>query len=284
MVPLNTVLQVGDVVEIITSQTGKGPSWDWLKIVKSSSTKVKIKQFFKKEMKEENIKTGKSMLEKEAKAKGYPISDILTEQAFERLSQRMSFSSMDEMYASVGYGAVTTNQILVKLIDYYKKQKAQTEIKNFTTKKSATGGVVVKGETGMLVRFAGCCNPVPGDEIVGFLSRGRGVAIHRADCPNMKSVEPERFIEVSWADRLDGSFNASIKVIADEQSEILCHVSGIIAQLGYSITAINGRIDAKTKNAVVDFNIRLNSRQDLDSLISKIKQNPKILDVYRTST
>ncbi len=284
MVPLNTALQVGDVVEIITSQNGKGPSWDWLKIVKSSSTKVKIKQFFKKEMKEENIKMGKSMLEKEAKAKGYPINDILTEQSFDRLSQRMSFSSIDEMYASVGYGAVTTNQILVKLIDYYKKQKAQTEIKNFTSKKNTTGGVVVKGESGILVRFAGCCNPVPGDEIVGFLSRGRGVAIHRADCPNMKSVETERFIEVSWADRLDGSFNASIKVIADEQSEILCHVSGIIAQLGYSITAINGRIDVKTKNAVVDFNIRLNSRQDLDSLINKIKQNPKILDVYRTST
>ena len=283
MVPLNTVLQVGDLVEIITSPTSKGPSWDWLKVVKSSSTKVKIKQFFKKEMKEENIKTGRGMLEREAKNRGYNLNEILTEEAFERISQRMSFSSMDEMFASIGYGAVTTNQVLVKFIDYYRKKKAETEIRNIQTKKSTVGGVVVKGESGMLIRFAGCCNPVPGDEIVGFVSRGRGVAIHRADCPNMRNVEAERFIEVSWAGGLSTSFNAGIKVLADEQSEILACVSAVVSQLGYSITSINGRIDAKTKMAVVDFNIRLNNRQDLDTLINKIKQNSKIIDVYRTS-
>ena len=283
MVPLNTPLQVGDVVEIITSPNSKGPSWDWLKVAKSSSTKVKIKQFFKREMKEENIKTGKAMLEREAKNKGYNLSDLLTDKAFAKLSQRMSFSGQDEMFASVGYGAVTTNQVLVKLIDYYRHSSIDSQAKIIASNKSQTGGVIVKGMDNILVRIAGCCNPVPGDDIVGFISRGRGVAVHRADCPNMRNVDPERYIEVSWANQTGTSFNAGIKVIANDQGVILASVSQVVAQLNFAITAINGRIDSKTKQAIVDFNIRLNSRSDLDALIDKLKQNKKLIDVYRTS-
>ena len=283
MVPLNTPLQVGDVVEIITSPNSKGPSWDWLKIAKSSSTKVKIKQFFKREMKEENIRTGKSMLEREAKNKGYNLSDLLTEKAFSKLSQRMSFSGQDEMFASVGYGAVTTNQVLVKLIDYYRHSSIESQAKIIASNKSQTGGVIVKGMDNILVRIAGCCNPVPGDDIVGFISRGRGVAVHRADCPNMRNIEPERFIEVRWANQTGSSFNAGIKVIANDQGAILASVSQVVAQMNFAITAINGRIDAKTKQAIVDFSIRLNSRSDLDALIEKLRQNKKLTDVYRTS-
>ena len=283
MVPLNTPLQVGDVVEIITSPNSKGPSWDWLKIAKSSSTKVKIKQFFKREMKEENIRTGKSMLEREAKNKGYNLSDLLTEKAFSKLSQRMSFSGQDEMFASVGYGAVTTNQVLVKLIDYYRHSSIESQAKIIASNKSQTGGVIVKGMDNILVRIAGCCNPVPGDDIVGFISRGRGVAVHRADCPNMRNIEPERFIEVRWANQTGTSFNAGIKVIANDQGAILASVSQVVAQMNFAITAINGRIDAKTKQAIVDFSIRLNSRSDLDALIEKLRQNNKLTDVYRTS-
>lgn len=282
MVPLNTPLQVGDVVDIITSPTSKGPSWDWLKVVKSSSTKVKIKQFFRREMKEDNIKAGKIMLEREAKNKGYNLSELITEKAFNKLAQRMSFSGQDEMFASVGYGAVTTNQILVKLIDYYRHSSIEREAK-IVPQKHPTGGVIVKGMDSILVRFAGCCNPVPGDEIVGFVSRGRGVAVHRADCPNMKNIDMERFIEVKWAGISSAQFNASIKVIANDQGEILSAVSGLVAQMNLALTSINGRIDAKSKHAVVDFNIRLNSRADLDSLIEKLKQNKKLIDVYRTS-
>ncbi len=283
MVPLSTPLQVGDVVEIITSPNSKGPSWDWLKIAKSSSTKVKIKQFFKREMKEENIKTGKAMLEREAKNKGYNFSDLLTEKAFSKLSQRMSFSGQDEMYASVGYGAVSTNQVLVKLIDYYRHSSIESQARIIATGPKQSGGVIVKGMDNILVRIAGCCHPVPGDEIVGFISRGRGVAVHRADCPNMKNIEPERFIEVRWANETGNSFNAGIKVIANDQGTILSSVSQVVAQMNFAITAINGRIDAKTKQAVVDFNIRINSRSELDSLIEKLKQNKKLTDVYRTS-
>lgn len=283
MVPLNTPLQVGDVVEVITSLNSKGPSWDWLKIVKGSSTKVKIKQFFKREMKEENIKTGKSMLEAEAKRKGFTLSELLTDEAFLKLSSRMSFSGQDEMFASVGYGAVTTNQILLKLIDHYRKKMPKEVVKAEISRREPTGGVVVKGMSGLLVRYAGCCTPVPGDEIVGFISRGRGVTIHRADCPNMKTVDRDRLIEVSWVNQADIPYKASIRAVASDQGAILAAVSTQCALMNLTITSINGRLDAKTKEAVVDFNIRLNSRQDLDTLISKLKQDKKLADVYRTS-
>ncbi len=284
IVSLSTPLQVGDMVEIMTSNTSKGPSWDWLKIVKSSSAKVKIKQFFKKEMKDDNVKTGKAMLEAEAKRKGFTLSELLTEDAFGRLSARMSFSSQEEMFASVGYGAVTTNQILVKLIDFYRKGSKIPDPKMFTDKKRPQSGVIVKGLSELLVRFAGCCNPVPGDDIVGFVSRGRGVSVHRHDCPNLQGVEKERLIEVQWANKISTSFNAGIKVIGDNQGAILTLVSGIVAQMKLSITSLTGRLDNKTKQAIVDFNIMLNSKEALTELLKKISADKHVLDAYRTTT
>jgi len=285
MVPLNTPLKVGDMVEIITSKNSKGPSWDWLKIVKSSSARVKIKQFFKRELKEENIKTGKAMLESEARDKGYNLSDLLTEEAFIRLSSRMSFSNQNEMYASIGYGAVSTNQVLVKLIDYYRRDHKEATIKTYQNIKATTNsGVIVKGMSNILVRYAGCCNPVPGDDIVGFVSKGKGVTIHRANCPNMRGIEEDRFIEVNWANESSSSFKASIKVVGESQSDILSVVSAITSAMNLSITAINGRIEAKTKKAIVDVNIKLNNKYDLESFISKLKQDKKIIDVFRITT
>ncbi len=284
MVPLNTTLQVGDVVEIITSQNSKGPSWDWLKIVKSSSARVKIRQFFKREMKEENGKMGKSMLESEAKHRGYNLSDLLTEEAFLHVSSKLSFNSQDEMFASVGYGAVSVNQVIIKLIDFYRKSQPKQEIVKYINKSSSSsGGVKVKGVAGLLVRYAGCCNPVPGDEIVGFISRGRGVTVHRKDCPNLTSVDNDRLIDVSWADCADGVYNASVKVVGTTQTEVLTIVAGIVAQLKLDIVSTNGRTDLKTNQAIVEFNIRLNSKDELNNLITKLKQDKKIIDVFRTA-
>ena len=283
MVPLNTVLQTGDVVEVITSQNSKGPSWDWLKIVKSSSAKVKIKQFFKKEMKEDNIKTGKAMLEAEAKKHGVNLSDILTEESFLRIAQRMSFSGQDEMFASVGYGAVTTAQVIVKLLDYYRKTKPQAAPVFSTGKTHASGSVSVKGMSGLLIRFAGCCNPLPGDEIVGFISRGHGVTVHRKNCPNLKQADPERLIETEWNDRTDNSFNVEIRVHGDKQTEILTIVAGVVGNLNLGIVSTNGRIDSKTGQSIVEFNLRINSKDDLETLIKKLRAEPKISNVYRST-
>ena len=284
MVPLNTVLQVGDVVDIITSSASKGPSWDWLKIVKSSSARVKIKQFFKREMKDENVKTGKIMLDAEAKRRGYSLSELLSEDAFLHLATKLSFNNQDEMFASIGYGAVSVNQVLIKLIDYYRKSQPQQEItKFFKSNKKNESSVKVKGMAGLLVRFAGCCNPVPGDDIVGFISRGHGVTVHRRDCPNLKNIEDDRLIEVSWTDTTDSVYNAGIKVVGITQTEVLTIVAGVVSQLKLEIVSTNGRTDTKNNQAIVDFHIRLNSKDELNNLINKLKQDSKIIDVFRTA-
>ena len=283
MVPLNSTLQVGDIVEVITSQNSKGPSWDWLKIVKSSSARVKIRQFFKKEMKEDNVKTGRSMIELDAKKRGYSLSELLTEESFLFLSSKMSFASEDEMFASVGYGAVSAGQVVIKLIDFYRKNQPKEEIKKyFTSNSNHSSSVKVKGMSGLLVHFAGCCNPVPGDDIIGFISRGHGVTVHRKDCPNMKGAESDRLIEVSWADKAANVFNAGIKVVGNTQTEILVAVAAAVSELKLEIVSTNGRTDSKTKQVIVDFNIRLNGKEELERLIGKLKQAPKIIDVYRT--
>ena len=284
MVPLNTELHIGDIVEVITSQNSKGPSWDWLKVVKSPSARVKIRQFFKREMKEENGKMGKSMLEEEARKRGFKLADILTDEAFLVVSSKMSFNEQDEMFASVGFGAVSASQVILKLIDFYRKRQPQKQIEQFvSTKAKQTNGVTVKGMDGLLVRFAGCCNPVPGDDIVGFISRGRGVTVHRKDCSNLKHAENDRLIEVSWTDTLRSSFNVAIEVIGNTQAEILTAVAAVCAIQKLEIISTHGRIDARSKRVVVNFSIRINDKDELEKLMTKLKQEPKIVEVYRTA-
>ena len=290
MVPLNTTLSTGDVVEIITNKSSKGPSWDWLKIAKSPGARAKIKAFFKKQMADEKIKIGKSMLEAESKNKGYNFGNLLNPVSFEALSNKLSVSTVDEMYAAVGCGAISVNQVLLKLIDFYKRDvepvAAENQNPNDVKKviykhTSQSSGVIVKGTEGLLVRFAGCCNPVPGDEIIGFVSRGRGVTVHRKDCPNMRHEDPARLLEAVWSGK-DGSYIASIKITAQENAPVLTIVSAITTQLGLLITAINGRIDQKAHQANVDITIKLNKKGDLETLNSKLKESKEIIDVFRT--
>ena len=284
IVPLDSTLQTGDVVEILTSTNSKGPSWDWLKIVKSSSARAKIKQFFKREMKEENVKLGKSMLEAEAKHRGYALSDILTEESFAKVAEKFSFSSQDEMFASVGYGAITVNQVLFRLIDFYRKEVPTPVIFRGETS-SDSSGVIVKGMSGLLTRFAGCCNPVPGDEIVGFVSRGRGVVIHRADCPNVKTLEEEkgRILPAEWAAGGSGRFVAGIVIKAKDQGVALSVLTSVVSDMRLMITGVNSRFD-KNKDAVIGANIRLNGKEDIDLLIKKIRADERITEVFRTAT
>ena len=285
MVPLNSTLQTGDVVEIITSANSKGPSWDWLKIVKSSSARAKIKQFFKREMKDENIKLGRSMLEAEAKHRGYNLSDILTEESFAKISEKFSFFSQDEMFASVGYGAITVNQVLFKLIDFYKKEVPKQPVYHGGGNVSDPGGVIVKGMSGLLTHFAGCCNPVPGDPIVGFVSRGRGVVIHRADCTNIKNLQAEqgRILPAEWASTGGGWFVAGIVIKAKDQGVALSVLTSVVSDMRLMITGVNSRFD-KNKDAVIEANIRLNGKEDIDLLIKKIRSDERIGEVYRTAT
>lgn len=286
MVPLNTELITGDVVEIITSNNSKGPSWDWLKIVRNSSTKAKIKQFFKKEMKEDNVKLGRAMLEREAKKKGYDFSELLTAESFKLVSPRFSFTSPEEMYASIGLGAVATNQVLFKFIDIYKREQPRlldSLAPSDTRKhKNSAEGVYVKGVSGLLIRFAGCCNPVPGDPIIGFISRGRGVMIHREDCQNVANFEEDRMLPARWTESEETSFFAALKVRAVDKTGILNQIITIVASLNIGLTSVNARVDKK-HYANIDITVRLNSKKDLDNLINKLDAHPDIMEVYRTT-
>ena len=282
IVTLNSTLHTGDVVEILTSPNTKGPSWDWLKFVKSGSARAKIRQFFKKEMKETNAKTGKTMLEAEAKRRGYSLADLLTEESFKKLSNKLVFSSVNEMMASVGYGAVSVNQVICKLIDYYKKEvpKPAEVLSNDKIRKPAST-VEIKGMSGLLVRFAHCCNPVPGDDIVGFVSRGRGVIVHRKDCPNLSGEDPERLQPALWTGE-GAEFIAGFKIIAEDKEGLTAFIIAEIAAMHLSITAINGRLN-KEGQAEFEIKIRLNKRSDIDLLVKRIKKDRRIIDVFRTT-
>ncbi|MBE7088921.1 MAG: bifunctional (p)ppGpp synthetase/guanosine-3',5'-bis(diphosphate) 3'-pyrophosphohydrolase [Clostridiales bacterium] len=284
IVPLNSTLHTGDVVEILTSTNSKGPSWDWLKFVKSGSAKAKIRQFFKKEMKEENVKMGKAMLEAEAKRKGYNLADILTEESFKKLSTKLVFSSVNEMMASVGYGAVGVNQVIFKLIDYYRKEvpKPVEVIDPEKLKRTTAGSVTIKGMGGLLIRFAHCCNPVPGDNIVGFVSRGRGVIVHRKDCVNLKDYDNDRLQPAQWTGELEQGFIAGLKILAENDDGLVAFITMEISTMKLSITQINGRVN-KNKQAEFDINIKFNKRSDLDLLINHIKKDKRIIDVFRTN-
>ena len=281
IVPLNTKLETGDVVEIITSPNSKGPSRDWLKFIKSSSARAKIKSFYKKEMKEENIRLGRSMLEEAAKRKGMSLSELVTPESFKKVSEKLSFDTPDEMYSAIGYGAVTVNQVIFKLLDYFRKEAPAPIIPQPFKAKNAKGSVTINGMTGMLVSFAGCCSPVPGDDIVGFVTRGRGIVVHRKDCPNMKNADPARLQAAEWIVREgEARFKAAIVVTAEDQGAALSAISASVSEMKLEITSINGRYD-KNGSAIVDVTVSLLSRQDVEVLIGKIRAHAKILDVRR---
>ena len=287
IVPLNTVLNTGDIVEILTTNSGKGPSRDWIKFVKTASARTKIRQYFKKEMKEENIKRGKDMLEREAKRRGYNLSELLSTAGLNYIMNRYTLSSIDDLYASVGFGGLTTNQIIVKLIDYFKRdllsKNPVAEIKTTsTTGKSSSGnGVLIRGYDDLLVRLSHCCNPVPGDKIVGYVSRGRGVSVHCVDCPNVKNMEPERLIEAKWDDVISQNFLASLKIYCENKGGILAAVTTIISNMKISITGAFARSDNDNGTAEITVMLEVKSTDQVEDVIKKLKTLPEVIDVHR---
>lgn len=287
IVPLNTVLNTGDIVEILTTNSGKGPSRDWIKFVKTASARTKIRQYFKKEMKEENIKRGKDMLEREAKRRGYNLSELLSTAGLNYIMNRYTLSSIDDLYASVGFGGLTTNQIIVKLIDHFKRdllsKNPVAEIKTTsTTGKSSSGnGVLIRGYDDFLVRLSHCCNPVPGDKIVGYVSRGRGVSVHCVDCPNVKNMEPERLIEAKWDDVISQNFLASLKIYCENKGGILAAVTTIISNMKISITGAFARSDNDNGTAEITVMLEVKSTDQVEDVIKKLKTLPEVIDVHR---
>lgn len=283
---LDTVLETGDVVEILLNQNSKGPSRDWLKIVKTSNAKAKIRQFFKKELKDEYIRDGKAMLEKEAKARGYQFANLLTPEGQKAVFDRYSFMSNDEMYASVGYGGVSVHQIILKLISVNKTLHGEESIsrKSQGSSQNKENAVTVKGYENPLIRFSKCCAPVPGDEIVGYISHGRGVTIHRKDCPCLQGLEKQRLIETEWTATAEGSaaFLATIQIVSEARGDVFAEITKVISGEKLPLMAINARKD-KNHNAVAVISVEISGYDRLEQLMAKLKALPTTIDVFRTT-
>ena len=297
IVPLSSSLETGDFVEVMTSQASHGPSRDWLNIVKTSEAKAKIRAWLKKEEREENIVKGKEMLAAEAKKAGYTMAQLTKADILEPVFKRYSLSSLDDLYATIGFGGLSTLQLLNRLTEEYKKQnraeapplpiaeKPAEEAKK-PAPSSSSNGVIVKGESGMLVRFARCCNPLPGDEIVGYITRGRGVSVHRADCVNLKDagVEPERMIEVEWESSGAGSYEADIQMLCYDHAGLFAEISLMFASQNVPVTAVTAHT-VKNKQGLCTMNmtIVIKTTQQLDKLLRDLQKRPDVIEVFRVA-
>ena len=292
IVPLETELQTGDRVDIITSASSKGPSMDWLKVARTQQAKAKIRLFFKRELRGENVVRGREMLEHEAKRRGAALPSLMKPEYYDGILKRYAFSEVDDIYGAVGYGGIASAYVVSRLLEEQRKNEAPvipkvTETPPQEMQKQLgkpTHGIYVKGESGMLVRFARCCNPVPGDEIIGYITRGRGVTVHKIDCVNATNSEKERMVEVSWADTGDGTFNASINIIAYDHVSLLGELALCIGNMDVPIMAVSAKRDDKHKTSVITMVIQVKSREQLDKVFKQLQKRSDIIEIYRGTT
>ena len=292
MMPIVTPLKSGDIVEIITSDTAKGPSRDWLKIVKSSSAKTKIQQWFKKTEREDNIEKGKDILDKEIKKIGMSHSDLFKPEWIQVVLNRYNYNTVDDMYASIGFGGISPNKIITRLLEEYKKEHEEDTIEEkiqelvterLRKQKIPKSGVVVKGIDNCLVKFSKCCNPVPGDDIIGYITKGRGVSIHRKDCTNLKDLlsEEERIIEVEWYNENEkAEYNVDIQVLANDRTGLLSDVVKEITAQKINIMGVNTRT-SKDRIATIDATLEVQGIEQLNQVIKQIRKVDSVYEVTR---
>ena len=293
IVPLDYKLSNGDIVEVITSKQATGPSRDWMNIVGSSDTRNKIRSWFKKERREENIAKGREMLEKETKRLGYDIKVLLKADKLKTVAASFRLDSEEALYASVGYGGVTLNGVMSKLVELYKKEQKLTvtkdlsqllaELKPRRSKAKASHGILVKGEEGIMVKLARCCNPIPGDPVIGYITRGSGISVHRTDCPNVLSNNPDeqrRLIEVSWDITTDAVYKVNIVINASDRPGMMADIMQVTSEAKLNINALNCRTD-KHKNAYITMGLDISNLEQLDNIMNKIKRMKGVYSVER---
>ena len=295
IVPLDYTLQNGDIVDIITSKTGK-PSLDWLNIVGSSESKNKIRNWFKRENKEENIEKGLEALEREAKRLNYSWKELCADNRIQQVVKQLKSNTENELYAACGYGGIPVSTVLLRLVELYKKSKEHEESRKTTeqiieklkvqgAKKAKNGtGVLVKGEPGVMVRMAKCCNPVPGDDIIGYITRGRGVSVHRSDCTSLGHTpeDLERMIEVSWNEASSESFHVGIDIQAYDRSGILMEVMAVLSELKITITNMNAKVLENTKNVIINIVVEIRDISQLDFVMTKLRRIREVYTVQRS--
>lgn len=297
IVPLDYQLKNGNIVEVMTSANSAGPSRDWINIVKSSHAKNKIRQWFKKERREENIIKGREILERETKRQGYPLAEFLKHKYISVVAKVVTQGTEEDLYAALGYGGITLSQVMPRLKEKFeadnqkfKEEKIEKLLEKNTAKKpvrkkSSYQGVHVKGIDNILIRFAKCCNPLPGDEITGYITKGRGVSIHRMDCPNIPDSDVEssgRLIEVEWNvnDDKKKHFEAEIQIKAVDRRGLFTDVSRILADEKISVNGINAK-NAKDGTALMNVVLEVESKEQLKSIMNQIKRVEGVMDVFR---
>jgi guanosine-3',5'-bis(diphosphate) 3'-pyrophosphohydrolase len=293
IVPLDYRLKTGDIIEILTSKHSYGPSQDWIKLAQSSHARSKIRQWFKKEKREENVDKGKELIERELKRLGIDPPSLMKDNELMEVAKKFNFHEIEDMFSAVGFSGITAAQIVTKLTEKIRKEAEEAqqqalqltneikEVKVPAEKKSRpTHGVRVKGVDNLLVRFARCCNPVPGDPIVGYVTRGRGVSVHREDCTNIPAIdgseEGNRLIDVEWVDSVEANYNVEIEIAGHDRLGLLNEVLQAVSESKTIISAVSGRSD-KNKMAVIHMSILIRNIEHLQSVVEKIK---RIRDIY----
>lgn len=281
IVPLDYKLKSGDIVEILTSKLNRNPSRDWLKLVKTSGAKNKIRLWFKKEMREENIQKGRDILEKEIEKYRIETSSELTKK-LKNASIELGFLELEAMFENIGYGKLTPFQVLSKIIPQEKIPQVLPMVK---VKKQIDQGIRVQGINDVMIKFARCCNPVPGDEIIGYITRGRGVSIHKIDCSNIDfiSAEKDRLVKVEWIKTEELFYPVKIKIIADDRSNLVADIMLVFSNLKISVSAIHA-VTNKNNIANIDIALSINNLDQLKEIIKKIKKVKSVLTVKRAKT
>lgn len=286
IVPISQKLQTGDVIEILTSKNSQGPSRDWLNLVQSNQAKSKIKQFFKRHSKEENIEIGKDLLIRDLKKHDQNYKKIYEQSWLDEISNDLGFPSQDEMYASIGFGKTNTEQIIQKLIKKYKrevdKEKKPLEINKTSPRKNYGNEVKVSDlDDNIEVKFAKCCNPVPGDKIVGYITKGNGISVHVRSCPNIENLKsPERLIDVYWQNEKDDKFPVKIQLLTRDGTGVLYEITKLISAENVSIQAMNVRSN-ENHDGIIDMTVEVVNTSQLNDLIMKLKSLKDIENVFR---
>ncbi len=287
IVPLDYKLKTGNIVQILTSPNS-GPSRDWINIVKSPQARSKIKQWFKVRDKDVNMEKGREILEREVRKLNYDLNEFLNEEKLISIAKRMGLSTLDDMYASIGFGSTSLSQIIPKLRDDYERKHPKKEIMNFEKKevdkprKGKGQGINIEGVDNIKVRFSKCCNPVPGDDIVGYITRGRGVSIHRRDCPNMNDGGNARLIDVYWDGYEQASYPAEIQIQSVDRAGLLAEITGKMTETDISLLSLNARTN-KDDIVIINMTLEIKDIKELEKFIKSMKNLESIIDVYRVT-
>ena len=280
LLPITSTLSNGDEVQILTNPNSKGPSRDWLNHIKTASARSKIRAFFKSELKDENIRLGKQMLEQQIKAKNIVLAKPEKDAILTEIASALMIDNMDSLFAEIGAGSLPINSVMGRFMNLYTKNKIKNTPDTVLTIKSDKDGVLVDGDSGLLVRYAGCCSPVYGDDIIGYISRGRGVTIHRKSCPNLKSLESERLISAVWQDNSKTEFTTKIKIEADNTSSVITAVNNFVLDLRARVKSFSYKPLAD--GIVFELTLQIKHKNELDSLITRLNNIKDVRNVYRS--